>query len=213
MTEFNVDSFVYKPEAGIPPIGAPFPVPGKVVSDEWSPVAEKFKEYLKENGSPIADKFQYQSGSGKDRSQLGERYWADNLLGIKVFLPVKLGGIELPNPCISITGRMNIVETVMVSQEGTVKEEINTNDYDINIRCYVFDDSGSFPESLLNDLVKLWKTRTLLTIECVLTDFFLPAKNNCIITGISLPEQKGNEDMQIVDFAIRSDREYELILD
>jgi hypothetical protein len=41
----------------------------------------------------------------------------------------------------------------------------------------------------------------------------LQAKDNCIITGISLPEQQGNEDMQIIELSLRSDREYELILD
>ncbi len=179
-----------------------------------NPVAEAFKEYLEQTHNPVADDFDSNlQKNTKEKSAYGTDYWRDNLLGIEVYMPIKLGGIDLPNPSISIAGRMNIVETVIVGQEGTVKEEINTNDYDINVRCYVFDDSGTYPEDLVRELADLWKQRKLLTIECVLTDFFLQAKDNCIITGISLPEQQGNEDMQIIELSLRSDREYELILD
>ncbi len=87
-----------------------------------------------------------------------------------------------------------------------------------NTKVGIVSDKGGtalpeYPEDLVRELADLWKQRKLLTIECVLTDFFLQAKDNCIITGISLPEQQGNEDMQIIELSLRSDREYELILD
>jgi hypothetical protein len=208
--EFNKSSLNSKDV----PVALPFPA--SVSVDPSVSIGETFKPANdSKDVKPVADQFNYESSTGKDISALGERYWGENLLGLRVFMPVKLGGIELPNPNISITGRMNIVETVIVGSdvEGTVKEEICTNDYDINIRMYAFDDSGLYPEQLVKSLVKLWKERKLLTIECVLTDFFLQAKDNCIITGINFPEQEASEDMQFIEFSLRSDREYELILE
>lgn len=193
--------------------GIPFPAGNKRRYEKENPIADAFKEVIISKQNPIADAFEYDKKSSKDNSQLGERYWADNLLGLKVFMPVKLGGIELPNPCISITGAVTIVETVIVGQEGTVTEEITINNYNINIKCFAFDDTDLYPEDIVKDLVDLWKQRKLLTIECVLTDFFLQAKDNCIIKGINAPEQEATENMQIIEFSLISNKDFELILD
>jgi hypothetical protein len=189
------------------------PFAGGKPDNYHNPVAEAFKQAIVSKQNPIADEFEYEKKSSKDNSQLGERYWAENKLGLAVFMPVKLGGYELPNPCISITGRVTIVETVIVGQEGTVIEEITLNNYDINVKCFAFDDSDLFPEQMITDLTELWKKRKILTIESVLTDFFLQAKDNCVITGINLPEQEATENMQIVEFSIKSNKDFELILD
>lgn len=211
ITKYDIDKLSSLTARGIPfpGISKAIPMAGK----RKNQIDGEFADYIEFSQNPIADDFETDDVNQNDKSAYGESYWAKNILGADVFMPVRLGGIDLPNPCISIAGRMNIVETVVVGQEGTVKEEINTNDYDINIRCYVFDNSGIYPEDIVKELVELWRERKLLTIECVLTDFFLQAKDNCIITGISLPEQEANEDMQIIELSLRSDREYELIID
>ncbi len=209
MAEFTIPD--KNKESSLTVKGIPF-VGGKP-DNNHNPVAEAFKNVIISKQNPIADEFDYDKTSSKDNSQLGERYWSENLLGLKVFMPVKLGGYDLPNPCISITGRVTVVETVIVGQEGTVIEEITINNYDINVKSYVFDDSDTFPEDMVKDLSELWKQRKKLTIECVLTDFFLQAKDNCIITGVNLPEQEAVENMQIMEFSIKSNKDFELILD
>ncbi|HUM50489.1 MAG TPA: DUF6046 domain-containing protein [Chitinophagales bacterium] len=193
--------------------GIPFPGGNKNKYDDQDPIADDFKDAVVTKENPIADKFEYDQKAAQDKSKFGERYWAQNALGLQVFMPIKLGGYELPNPCISITGRVTIVEEIIVGQEGTVMEEITINNYDINIKLFVFDDSDLYPEDMVRDLSDLWKKRKLLTIECVLTDFFLQAKDNCVITGISLPDQQACENMQIIELSLRSNKSFELILD
>lgn len=188
------------------------PFPGGTRDDKHDPVASDFGNPIMGKNNPIAEAFEAQSKPVAMNSSLGERYWAENILGVEVFMPVKLGGYELPNPSITITGRVTIVETPIVGQEGTVIEEITINNYDINIKCFVFDDSDIYPEQIVQELVALWKRREKLTVECVLTDFFLQAKDNCVITGINFPEQIGAESMQIIEFSLKSNKDFELIL-
>lgn len=188
------------------------PFPGGTRDDKHDPVASAFGNAFVAKSNPIGEPFEAQSKPTAANSSFGERYWAENLLGIEVFMPVKLGGYELPNPSVTITGRVTIVETPIVGQEGTVIEEITINNYDINIKCYAFDDSDVYPEQIVQELVGLWKRREKLTMECVLTDYFLQAKDNCVITGINFPEQIGSESMQIVEFSLKSNKDFELIL-
>lgn len=163
--------------------------------------------------SPVAKDFIYQKSNTSGKSKLGENYWLENILGQPVFMPVKLGGIQLPNPIITISGSKTIVETAIVGQEGTVKEIINTNDYEIKIRSYVKDESDVYPEDLVKEIAELYKQNKLLTIESVLTDFFIQPKDNCIITGINIPESEGLESMEIIEITLKSDREFEILID
>jgi hypothetical protein len=177
-----------------------------------SPKGADFEAVQEGALKPLAEPFEYRAKNRALQSELGENYWLDNLLGQPVFMPVRLGGIDLPNPVISITGSKTVIETPIVGQEGTVKEIISTNDYEIRIRCFVKDDSDQYPEMLVRKISDLYKQNRLLTIECVLTDFFLQPKDNCVITGIYIPESESTESMELIELTLKSDREFEIIL-
>jgi hypothetical protein len=132
-----------------------------------------------------------------------------NNLGNPVFMPATLNGYELPNPLITITGEKAIVETDIVGV-GTVFEKIYDRPYDITIICTLFGEDGQFPEKEIKELVDGWEANQVLTLECALTDFFLTAENNFVLTRISLLDMEGIEHVQVVQLDGRSNIEFEL---
>lgn len=176
-------------------------------------IFQDFDEPAQDKFNPIADGFTSPEDNSLGRSKLGENYWLDNLLGRPVFMPVRLGGILLPNPLVSISGSKTIVETAIAGRDGTVKEIISTNDYSIKVKCYVKDNTDLYPEDLVRKIVNLYKSNKVLTIECVLTDFFLQPKDNCVITDINIPEYEGLETMEVIELSLKSNRTFEILID
>ncbi|MDY0102830.1 MAG: DUF6046 domain-containing protein [Lentimicrobium sp.] len=145
-------------------------------------------------------------------SKYGKALYGTNLLGRPVFLPAILDGLELQNPVVSITGKKTIVETPMVGGNGTVKEIINIQDYSIKIICTDMRPDNLWPEDGLHAVKELWAKNKALTLECALTDVFLQAKDNVVITGITLPEMMGIEYAQVYEINLVSDFYFELEL-
>lgn len=162
------------------------------------------------NGLISPDFKEYPVVTTSETSQLGKPLYRKNLLGQRVFLPITLDGIVLPNPLASISGKKTIVETPMVGANGTVKEIINIQDYTIKIICTEIWPSNVWPEAGLMIMRDVWAKNKTLTIECALTDVFLQAKDNCVITGISLPDMMGIENCQIYEINLVSDTYFEL---
>ncbi len=177
------------------PIGLPFITPG---DEELNPIAQPFPDGA--------------SAGQKDNAQLGERFWSTNLLGRPVFMPVKINDIELPNPVITITGSKTIVETVVPGNEGSIKELISTNDYDINVVCFALASDDLWPEQQVQQLAELFKVNAAVTLKCALADYFIQPKDNAVILGINVPSTQ-SENVQVIEFSLKSNRYYELILE
>lgn len=172
------------------------PFPGRPAPESSKMVAGEFTESL--------------SITTNETSQLSKPLYSQNSLGQRVFLPVTLDGIVLPNPLVSISGKKTIVETPMVGANGSVKEVINIQDYTIKVICTEIWPSNVWPESGLIMMRDVWLKNKTLTIECPLTDIFLQAKDNCVITGISMPDMRGIENAQVYEINLVSDTYFEL---
>lgn len=159
--------------------------------------------------SPIAGDFKMSPQETPERTRKGTRLQGENVLGRPVFMPVKLNGIELANPLVTVTGEKLIIETDVV-EFGTVFEKVFIKPYDITIICTLINADGSFPENEVIEMEKLYREGDLYTLECALTDIFIQPKNNFILTRIDLMDMQGVEDAQVIQLTGRSNVDFEL---
>jgi hypothetical protein len=163
-------------------------------------------------GTKIAGEFG--DALGKNQTQFGIKGTAIRKfdrrdLGSYVFLPATLSGVELPNPVLIISGEKEIVETNIVNV-GTVFEKVFTKPYDISIICTLIGENKDWPEGELIRMAELYKKDDLVTIKCALTDIFLQAENNAVITRVSILDAQGAENVEVVQFDLRSNIDFEL---
>lgn len=174
--------------------GLPFPT--RPAADRSIPIAGEFSEAseVKHN----------------ERSMFDKPLYRTNALGRSEFLPATLEGVALPNSLVNISGKKKIQETEMTGANGSVKEIINIQDYSIRIICTEIYPDNTWPESTLHTLKRLWDENRALTLECPLTDIFLQAKDNVVITDIKLPDMMGIENAQVFELQLVSDTYFEL---
>jgi len=118
-------------------------------------------------------------------SVAGSPYYKQDALGREYFMPVtlmipantsdntQLESYDLPYPIISISSRKTIIETPLTERRGTVKEVINTMDYEIVIKGFIIGTQGSFPEADVTKLRDAFEQNTAMSIKCPVTDIFL----------------------------------------
>ena len=177
-------------------IGMPFPSTPSL--EKNNPVSRDFSD------SPAV--------KNNERSMFDKPLYRMNALGRSEFLPATLEGIALPNSLVNITGKKKIVETEMTGANGSVKEIINIQDYSIRIICTEIYPDNTWPESTLHTIKRLWDENRALTLECPLTDIFLQAKDNVVITDLKLPDMMGIENAQVFELQLTSDTYFELEL-
>ena len=153
-------------------------------------------------------------------SKANERYTPDGAPlraqdadGRWYFMPVWLGGVEIPNAVISVTGQKTIVETPLIGRQGTVKELITLNDYSISLAGVLVGDD--YPADQVKAITELYKRSESLEIVSALTDCILGQKNvnsphTVVITGITWPEVGAVENMQGFKMSLKTDRPFNL---
>lgn len=199
-TEFDIGNILR--QVGI--LSLPFPMP--LAKQIWW----REKEFTQE-----LEKAEQQRANREGRQETA--LWGENLLGQPVFMPAWIAKgddfeIELQSPLVVISGTKTLVETGLVGQNGTVKEFINTQDYAIRIISTIINKDGTYPESKFYEYVKLIKRNEVLTLKCALTDLFLQAKDNVVVTGFSVPDMQGIINAQVIEITLKSDWYYELEL-
>lgn len=158
-----------------------------------------------------------------DFSKLNSPYYITDAKGREIFLPVKLGGVQLPLPVIKLSGQKTIVETPLVNRRGSVKELISIEDYRITIKGIMLGDNGRYPEEQLFIMRDLWERNEALTIENILTDIFLirPSEDGTpsdgepdkvVIAKFDPMETKGFKGMIPYQLDLIADQELELIV-
>jgi hypothetical protein len=150
------------------------------------------------------------SGDGKYGS-----YYAKDVMGRDVFMPVTLGSLFMPYVWLNISGSKRLVETPMTERRGSVHELINMEDYKISIKGLLIGHNGQFPEKDVEDLKTLWERQEAVSIKCVLTDIFLLStehggQDKVIITNLSFAENPGVEHVRGFSFDLVTDQEFEL---
>lgn len=135
--------------------------------------------------------------------------------GADIFLPVEIGGYLLPNePTMAIATKKNIVETALIgsTKNGTVKELIALEDYEITIRGIAINYASKkiYPETIVKDLHALYRRNEALTIVSGLTE--LLGVKRIVIKDFRLPEMIGVQHAQAYELVCVSDAEFILEL-
>jgi len=145
-------------------------------------------------------------------------YYAKDLMGRTVFMPVTLGGLFLPYVWINVSSSKRIVETPLTERRGTVKEQIAIEDYKFGVKGFIIGHDGKFPEKDVEALKTLWERNESLPIKCVFTDIFLlttehGGTDKVVMTDFNIYENQGIEHVRGFDFSLKSDQDFELILE
>lgn len=126
--------------------------------------------------------------------------------------PVK-STIWLPFPVVSITSRKRIVETYLTQRNGTVKELISGEGYQITVRGQMIGENGVYPEGDMVTLRNLYERNQAVNISCAATDIFLKrtdTKDMVVITSLTIPEKRGNKNVREYEMTMVSDAPFNL---
>ncbi|HEY5509385.1 MAG TPA: DUF6046 domain-containing protein [Paludibacter sp.] len=148
----------------------------------------------------------------------GSPFYGLNNNGNEIFLPIwliKSDGTKflLQNTVASIVNKKTIVETPLVNQQGSVKEEISMNDWDINVKGIIVSPDSDYPDQQVLDLKELYKSGESLEIENARTSLLFQDNERVVIRSFKLPEIKGMKNVQAFEMDITSDIEFKLIIE
>lgn len=155
----------------------------------------------------------YDSEEGTEFVNMRETVQASTPYGQKLFMPLKIGGVLMPNePTISFEMPNNIVETKLVGskRKGTVKELISEDDDRMVIRgiCFNFASPKVYPEDEVKMIRDLRSRKESLAIECALTS--LLGIYRIVIKTIFFPEVIGGQNYQPYEIQCVSDEPFDL---
>lgn len=130
------------------------------------------------------------------------------------FMPVKLGWIRIPYAVMTVSGKKTIVETPLVGAQGTVKELISVDDWQITIAGILETGLGIYPEDDIREIITLYNSNESVSLISAFSDIIFDyGSDKVVITDISFPPMDGCEDMQAVKIECTSDAPYELIIE
>lgn len=131
-------------------------------------------------------------------NRLGKAILGKDLIGRPFFMDCVIDGKRLPNePLITITGRKNIVETIIVGSErkGTVKEFISAEDYAIKIEGVCIEPGvKKYPVEQVQEIVDLCERNEALEFENELAELF--RIRNIVIKDYGFGNMKGMPNSQ-----------------
>jgi len=183
MTEFDVKELVVKAHFGH--IGLPFP--------QW--IGENKKQFESTNLKTI----------GHDLLNGDSPYF------MQVTLSYQGQKFTFPNePLVSLSQSKTIVETATVNRgrKGTVKELINTNDYQISFRGICFsEDMESYPADQVSILNQMMEIEYPLEVENNLF-FELFQIRKIVLKDIQFDEMAGQQGLQSYVITAISDQDF-----
>lgn len=119
----------------------------------------------------------------------------EQVLGREVFLPVtfKFAGRELTIACatIRVTGKKNVVKTIVAERKGTVKEQFSVGDYEFTIKGVLIGDGDSLPDVKMIFLKEMFESTKPVELHNAIADFFLDKSLYVLIESIEFPEVEG----------------------
>lgn len=136
---------------------------------------------------------------------------AANVTGRPFFMPVRLGGVLLPNePTISLNLKKRIEETALVgsTRKGTVKELISVEDWAITLRGIAINQQSKkvYPEDQVKALNDLFARNEAIQIESALTN--LLGIYRIVLKEFDLTEMVGVQHAQAYQFLAVSDEDF-----
>ena len=148
----------------------------------------------------------------------GEAFYGRNANGYEVFLPIQLKRADgsllmLQNTVSDISSQKIIVETSLVNAQGTVKEEISMDDWVINVKGVIVSPDDGYPDEQVAELKELYKESGTLGIVNARTSLLLEGSESVVIKSLKFPEVKGVKCAQVFEMELRSDLQFELIIE
>jgi hypothetical protein len=136
------------------------------------------------------------------------------LLGAYYYMPVRLGGVQLPNePTVSASMSKTVVETPLTgnSRRGTVKELISCNDYEITIQGVCIDQEhvNAYPEEQVKEIVALFERNEALLVESLFTGYL--GITRLVLKTLDFAEMRGIQHSQAYKITAVSDEDFMLI--
>jgi len=139
----------------------------------------------------------------------GSPYYTQLANGRLAFMPVWLDNNLLPITRLSISKRKIIKETSLTARRGSAKELIRSDDYLITIQGLAFGADKQYPEAEISMLKRLADQNRSINIRSVITDLFLEANDQVVITHISVPPAQ-SEHIQPWELQLLSDEVLDL---
>lgn len=132
-------------------------------------------------------------------------------LGQPIFMPMRLGGLVLPNePTVIISGIKRIIKTPLVgsNRKGSVKELIAVDDYQVTIRGIAlnYESSKVYPEDQVKSIHDLYLQNESLQVESALTNLF--GIYRLVIERVTFPEMIGIQHAQAYELQCVSDEDF-----
>jgi len=162
-------------------------------------------------------------GNRKTKTDRGEDLYGKNLLGVEVFMPVKLKDpiakteLQLENTLLDISLKKTIIETLLVNRQNCVKEIIAVEDWEINIKGIIVSADeqyyNSYPDREVKKLRDMVYVGNALEIINALTDLCFSQNEKVIITNFRLLDARGLENAQPFEIEMSSDIAFELIIE
>jgi hypothetical protein len=180
-------------------------------------------EFETDTGGSELPKYPFAPWMKKERSTLGvplrttvkESGYAD------IFLPIWLFEEDatpdeakylLPLSMMRMTCKKNIVTTPLVNRNGTVKEEISIDDWELDIKGVMVGLDGDYPDAELQTLAGWWERSAALNIQNAKTAICMSGGEKVVITSLALPECKGFENTQPYELKMISDVPFSLYI-
>lgn len=167
--------------------------------------------------APAQEPFKVEENQLIKRNEDGQYgpYYANDLQGREVFMPVTIGGVFLPYTWMSIAVARTVIETPLTERRGSVKEQIQLNDYLISLKGLAIGQNRMFPEKEIEALKTLVERNETLDIKCPLTDIFLltperGGQDKVLIMNFNLNENVGKKHVRGYQMELISDQEFEL---
>lgn len=141
---------------------------------------------------------------------LGTSIWTNLVItGESYTDPVTGSNIVIPDytiyTClIELSGDKNILKTPVQGRNGTVKDYIATNDWEINIKGGLFGLNGQRPKQDINTLKRaLWTANISLGVKAPIFDEW--DITNMVVESIRVPETMGGYSFQLFEIKAVSD--------
>jgi len=141
-------------------------------------------------------------------------------LGKEIWLPVKFVNLNstvfgvsellLPYTVIELEAKKTIVKTPLAERKGTVKELYSMEDFIINLKGFVIDETSRiWPEKELDVLNKLWNLNEAIEFDNALSNIFLAEKTGgnplVVIEDLKLPSMDGRKHIRAFSMKLESD--------
>ncbi|MBN1250689.1 MAG: hypothetical protein JXA16_01040 [Bacteroidales bacterium] len=141
---------------------------------------------------------------------IGSALVGKSLLGRTIYMPIVIDNQWLPNTFINISAQKRIVKTAISGRNGTVKEIISTEDYQIKIRGFIIDNENyQYPFDEVESLYKLFNKNIALSISNDICS--LIGINNVVFESLNLIEQT-HENVQAYELSLISDDDFDVIV-